>query len=174
MKTPLIFLINQVPAAVISVLLLSATTLVANAGSAVTQPAPNFTLKTLEGEELTLANLKGNVVLLNFWASWCSPCREEMPVLKKLHNRYEPDGLVLLGVNVEPDSKPALQTAAKLKVNFPVLLDQKQIVTELYQITAMPSTVIIDRAGNMRFVHRGFKPGAEKKYEAEIQNLIAE
>ena len=160
--------------AVISTILLSTTTLIASAGSAVTEPAPDFTLKTLEGEELTLAKLKGNVVLLNFWASWCSPCREEMPALKKLHKRYETDGLVLLGVNVEPDSKTALQAAARLEVNFPVLLDQKQIVTELYHITAMPSTVIIDRAGNTRLVHRGFKPGTEKKYEALIQDLLAE
>ena len=87
MKTPVATLMKLTLTAVISTILLSTTTLIASAGSAVTEPAPDFTLKTLEGEELTLAKLKGNVVLLNFWASWCSPCREEMPALKKLWNR---------------------------------------------------------------------------------------
>jgi thiol-disulfide isomerase/thioredoxin len=167
----LLYLIKPILTTVISTILLSAAIQMA---SAATKPAPDFTLKTLEGEELNLGNLKGKVVLLNFWASWCSPCREEMPLLDKLHQRYKKEGLVLLGVNIEPNSIAVRQAITRLAIQFPVLLDQQQQVTELYGITAMPTTVVIDREGNTRFLHRGYKPGHEKKYEIQIQSLLKE
>ena len=85
--------------------------------------APDFTLRSADGRNVRLDELRGQVVLVNFWATWCGPCREEMPRLDTLYQKYHKSGFVLLGVNVDDDPHTALATAAKLGVSFPVLLD---------------------------------------------------
>jgi peroxiredoxin len=138
------------------------------------QPAPDFTLKTLDGPNLRLEEYRGQVVLINFWASWCGPCRQEMPILDRLHQRYEDAGFAVLGVNVEGEVAPAKKIVDKSKVTFPVLIDAGQQVSELYDLQAMPSTVVVDRDGVVRYVHRGYKPGDEEKYVAVVKKLIRE
>lgn len=138
------------------------------------ETAPDFTLKTLEGPNLRLEEYRGQVVLVNFWASWCGPCRQEMPILDRLHQRYEDTGFAVLGVNVEGEEKPAREIVDKTKVTFPVLIDEGQLVSELYDLEAMPSTVVIDRDGLVRYVHRGYKPGDEAKYVEVVKQLIRE
>ncbi len=147
-----------------------------SAGSAasVSGPAPNFTLKSLDGKNLKLSEMRGNVVLINFWASWCGPCREEMPLLNQLHSKYQPLGFTVLGVNVEEQEKNARGFLKNFPVDFPVLLDNQNKVSKLYDVIAMPTTVVVDRDGNMRYLHRGYKPGDEKKYRNMVKQLVRE
>src|SRR5262245_29807804 len=86
-------------------------------------PAPDFTLHTMGGPNLRLAEQRGQVVMVNFWATWCGPCRQEMPHLDRLYQKYKAAGFVLLGVNIDDDARNAADVAGKLKVTFPVLLD---------------------------------------------------
>lgn len=136
--------------------------------------APDFTLKTLDGENLRLSEFRGDVVLINFWASWCGPCRQEMPVLSKLHDKYRALGFTVLGVNVEQDSGKARKLLRETPVSFPVLLDNESVVSKQYDVVAMPSTVLVDRDGNMRYLHKGYKPGLEDVYLQQIRNLVRE
>ena len=87
--------------------------------------------------------------MVNFWASWCAPCRIEMPHLNKLHDKYRAAGLKLLGVNVDEDATKAVGTASKWGVKFPVLLDADKKVSRLYDLNSMPTTVLIDRDGKV-------------------------
>jgi len=147
----------------------------ASASSVVlSEEAPDFTLKTLEGSNLRLEEYRGQVVLINFWASWCGPCRQEMPILDRLHKRYEDTGFAVLGINVEGEAEPAQKIVDKTNVTFPVLIDEGQMVSELYELEAMPSTVVVDRNGVVRYVHRGYKPGDEAKYVEVVKKLIRE
>ena len=136
--------------------------------------APDFTLKSLGGKNLKLSEMAGSVVLINFWASWCGPCREEMPLLNSLHKKYEPLGFTVLGVNVEQDVKGAEGFLENFPVNFPVLLDSDNRVSEQYKVIAMPTTVVVDRDGNMRFLHQGYKSGDEAKYRQMLKELVRE
>ncbi|MEK8032194.1 redoxin family protein [Ideonella sp. DXS29W] len=147
---------------------------VAQAAIAPSSPAPDFTLKTLEGPNLRLQEQRGKVVLLNFWATWCGPCREEMPQLNKLFEKYRPLGFTLLGVNIDEDPRNAANVATQLGVKFPVLLDTDKRISKLYQLSTMPSTVMIDRDGRVRYVNRGYKSGTELEYDQQIRALLKE
>ncbi|NQV86681.1 MAG: TlpA family protein disulfide reductase [Woeseiaceae bacterium] len=136
--------------------------------------APDFALKSSTGENLRLSEYRGDVVMLNFWATWCGPCRQEMPLLDELYKRYERVGFNLLGVNIDDDSRRAMQMIEELGVNFPVLFDSRKDVSKLYEVEAMPVTVLIDREGNVRYVHHGYKPGYEDKYLDQIRSLLRE
>src|SRR5262249_31666451 len=141
---------------------------------AVNDKAPDFTLKSLQGANLRLDEYRGKVVLINFWASWCGPCRQEMPLLDRIHQRYADAGFAVLGVNVEGTVAPAKETAEHTHVTFPVLIDENQKVSGLYNLESMPSTVVVDRDGVIRYVHHGYKPGDEAKYLEVVKQLISE
>lgn len=152
--------------------MLAATSLASSAMEG--QQAPDFALKSSSGENLRLSEFRGDVVMINFWATWCGPCRQEMPLLDELYQRYERVGFSLLGVNIDDDSRKAMNMISELGVNFPVLFDNTKEVSKLYQVDAMPVTVIVDRDGNVRHVHQGYKPGYEDKYLDEIRALLRE
>ncbi len=137
-------------------------------------PAPDFTLKSNSGTNLRLADQRGEVVMINFWASWCGPCRQEMPKLDELHQRYKRAGFKVFGINVETDTAEAESLLEKIPVNFPILYDTESVVSQLYEVDAMPTTVIIDRDGRLRYLHRGYKPGYEDTYRQQIKALIRE
>jgi len=137
-------------------------------------PAPDFTLKSRSGENIKLSEQRGDVVMINFWASWCAPCRQEMPLLEELHDRYADLGFTLLGVNVEEDSSAALGLLKEIPVTFPVLFDSRNDVSKRYNVVAMPTTVILDRDGTVRYVHKGYLPGYEDEYRKQIKELIRE
>jgi len=134
--------------------------------------APDFTLRTMGGPNMRLQEQRGRVVMVNFWATWCGPCRQEMPQLNKLYEKYRASGFVLLGVNVDDDTRNAVDVAAKLNVKFPVLLDTDKVVSHLYDLRTMPSTVLIDRDGRVRYVHPGYVGGYEDVYEQQIRELL--
>jgi thiol-disulfide isomerase/thioredoxin len=136
--------------------------------------APDFTLKSRSGENVKLSEHRGEVVMINFWASWCAPCRQEMPLLEEMYKKYSDLGFVLLGVNVEEDSSKATELLRDIPVSFPILYDNKNDVTKLYKVVAMPSTVMVDRDGNMRYLHRGYLPGYEAEYIKQIKELVRE
>lgn len=138
------------------------------------QPAPDFALKSSTGENLRLSEFRGDVVMINFWATWCGPCRQEMPLLDELYTRYERVGFNLLGVSIDDDSSRAMAMIDELGVNFPVLFDARKEVSKMYDVGAMPVTVIVDRTGNVRYVHQGYKPGYEEKYLDQVRSLLRE
>ena len=138
------------------------------------QSAPDFVLKSSAGNNLRLSEYRGDVVMINFWATWCGPCRQEMPLLDDLYRRYERVGFTLLGVNIDDDSRRAMKMIEELGVNFPVLFDDGKDVSKLYAVEAMPVTVLVDREGTVRHVHHGYKPGYEEKYLTEIRALLRE
>lgn len=137
-------------------------------------PAPALVLPARDGGKVDLASLKGEVVMINFWATWCGPCRQEMPLLAQLHTKYEPLGFTLLGVNVEPDSAAAVDWLKGVPVGFPILFDRDSAVAGRFGVEGMPSTVFVDRNGQVRYVHRGYKPGDEAKYADMIRSLVKE
>ncbi len=155
--------------------LVAASAMLASAAPlAPTTPAPDFTLRTLDGQKLRLGEQRGRVVLVNFWATWCGPCRQEMPHLNKLYEKYKSSGFVLLGVNVDDDTTQAAGVATRLGVTFPVLPDADKRVSRQYDLSAMPSTVLIDRDGKVRYLHRGYQSGYENTYDKQIRELLKE
>ncbi len=144
------------------------------AGNMEGQPAPDFALKSSTGENMRLSEYRGDVVMINFWATWCGPCRQEMPLLDELYSRYQRVGFNLLGVNIDDDSRRAMDMIEDLGVNFPVLFDARKEVSKLYDVDAMPVTVIVDRQGTVRYVHHGYKPGYEEMYLDQIRSLLRE
>jgi peroxiredoxin len=158
----------------LSALLLGTAAGVATAAAAVGSPAPDFTLRVLDGPNLRLQEQRGKVVLVNFWATWCGPCRKEMPHLNRIADKYRSSGLVMLGINVDDDVRNAAELASKLGVKFPVLLDTDKKVSKLYDLNSMPSTLVIDRNGRVRYLHRGYQDGYEDLYDKQIRDLLKE
>ncbi|HEU0203684.1 MAG TPA: TlpA disulfide reductase family protein [Burkholderiaceae bacterium] len=152
----------------------AATATLAAASIAPAQRAPDFTLRTLNGPNLRLQEQRGQVVMVNFWATWCGPCLVEMPHLNRLYEKYRSSGFVLLGVNIDEDSRQAATLANRLGLRFPVLLDAEKKVSRLYDLSTMPSTVLIDRDGRVRHIHRGYRDGYEATYEKQIRDLLKE
>jgi peroxiredoxin len=136
--------------------------------------APDFTLRSADGRNLRLGEQRGQVVLVNFWATWCGPCRVEMPHLNRLYEKYRPAGFTLLGVNVDDDAGKATGLAGKLGLKFPVLLDTDKKVSRQFDVSTMPSTWLIDRDGRVRFEHRGYRDGYEQTYDQQIRDLLKE
>ena len=160
----------------ITLSLLAFTALGMPASAAVTAQAaaPDFTLKSADGRNLRLHEQRGQVVLVNFWASWCGPCKQEMPHLNRIYDKYRASGFTLLAVNIDDDARHGAATAAKWGLKFPVLLDAEKSVTRLYDLGAMPATVLIDRDGRVRYLHRGYREGVEDSYERQVRELVKE
>ena len=139
-------------------------------------PAPAFKLSARGGKSVDLAQFKGQVVMINFWATWCGPCRQEMPLLEDIYKKYKPMGFTMLAVNVEPDSKAAEEWLGKLSkpVTFPVAFDVDSKVSKAYKVAGMPSTVFVDRKGNVRVMHKGYKAGDENFYLTQIRSMLKE
>ncbi len=156
-----------------ALLIVLTATSVASSGLA-GKAAPDFVLRSASGENLRLSEYRGDVVMINFWATWCGPCRQEMPLLDELQNRYNRVGFNLLGINIDDDSRQAMQMVKELGVSFPVLFDESKTVSELYDVKVMPTTILVDREGTVRHIHHGYKPGYEDKYLTEIRSLLRE
>ncbi len=112
-------------------------------------PAPDFTLKTPAGETMTLSALRGQAVLINFWATWCPPCRAEMPALQKMYEEYREQGFIVLAINsaFQDDPLRIAPFAAQYDLTFPILLDKTAHVSRAYQVRSLPSSYFINRSG---------------------------
>jgi len=136
--------------------------------------APNFTLKSIRGDNLKLSERRGEVIMLNFWASWCDTCKQGMPVLNDIYLRYRDEGFTLFSINIEKEPEKARKALRELQVSFPVLMDTTHEVSEKYEVDEMPSTYLIDRDGNLRYTHRGFPGGFDDVLVKEVRELMAE
>jgi len=137
--------------------------------------APDFTLDTLDGNRVTLSELRGKIVVVNIWATWCPPCRAETPALEKSYEQYKDSGVVILGVDltnqdVVSDVESFVQ---EFKLTYPILLDRDGSVGNLYQIKGLPSTFFVNRAGIIRTVVVG-GPMSETFIRSKIEALLQE
>jgi cytochrome c biogenesis protein CcmG, thiol:disulfide interchange protein DsbE len=137
--------------------------------------APLFSLETLTGDSMALADSRGEVVIVNLWASWCPPCRAEMPALERVYQANKDRGLQVLAVNTTYQDSEAAAAAfiSENNLNFPVLLDRTGDVGRLYQVRAMPSTFFVDRQGVIRKVIIG-GPMSEATIETTVEQLLRE
>ncbi|MBZ0093112.1 MAG: TlpA family protein disulfide reductase [Sulfuricellaceae bacterium] len=139
--------------------------------------APDFTASRLDGQPgkpFALKDLRGKVVYLDFWASWCPPCRASFPVLDKMYSERKGQGLEVIGVNKDQEPAEAAKFLAEYPVSFPLLADRKDTLVTLFHVKAMPSAYIIDRKGTIRFAHLGFNRDTEAQIEAEVAQLLEE
>lgn len=146
------------------------------ASTLVDQPAPDFALRSWDGGNMRLSEHYGEVVLINFWATWCGPCRQEMPLLDEIYGKYRRAGLVLFSVNLDEESnlEAAREMATTLRVSYPVLFDARKEVARAYQTGTMPLTVLVDREGVVRYVSEGYKVGYETRYTDKLRELLNE
>ncbi len=136
-------------------------------------PAPQFTLPNLEGGKVGLEDFRGKLLMLNFWASWCVPCREEMPAMELLSQKYRDHGFVILGVNLKDDKKSAVAFVKELKITFPIAFDPNGEVGLLYGAWGLPATYLIDANGIALARAWGpadwFSPGARQLIEKILE-----
>ncbi|NWF94281.1 MAG: TlpA family protein disulfide reductase [Syntrophaceae bacterium] len=119
--------------------------------------APNFSLKDLNGEKFDLKRLKGKVVFLNFWATWCRPCKEEMPSIEALYQQFKEKDFVFLTISVDYEGRESVKKfIEKKRYSFPVLLDPKCEILDLYRVKGIPATIVIDK--NMKMIGRAIGP----------------
>ncbi|MCM8764568.1 MAG: TlpA family protein disulfide reductase [Candidatus Omnitrophica bacterium] len=137
-----------------------------------TNKAPDFNLVDLQGKKISLTSLKGSVVVLNFWASWCPPCKREIPDFVQTYNKYKDRGLVIIGVAVNSDIKDVKELVKQYNITYPVAMDDDSVSKAYGPITAVPTTFIIDKGGNL--VPGGKKIGMFKEGELEkfIEQLL--
>ena len=132
---------------------------------AVGKPAPDFTLKDVDGREVALKDLRGKAVLLNFWATWCEPCRDEMPHLEALHEAFKDKGLVVIGINATESAEIARKYFAEQGYTFQSLLDPAGDAYNKYGAGGYPGTVLIDKDGIVRYAQRGFNSKVDLRAE---------
>ena len=139
-------------------------------------PAPGIALKPLAGSSApaTLAALKGSVVYVDFWASWCTPCLRSMPALRTLHGKHREQGFVVVGVNKDVNPAEAERFLRRFPVSFPLVDDTGDAVAKAFDVKTMPSGYLIDRAGVVRQVHRGFTAETEATLSRDIEALLKE
>jgi cytochrome c biogenesis protein CcmG, thiol:disulfide interchange protein DsbE len=123
---------------------------------------------------LDLTSLGGRVVYLDFWASWCGPCRQSFPWMETLKSTYGAQGLEIITVNLDGDRADADKFLKQFHPTFDVRFDPKGELAEFYKVQGMPSSVLIDRHGVTRFTHVGFRPVDGPVYEAQVRQLLAE
>jgi peroxiredoxin len=135
--------------------------------------APNFTLQTINGEEVKLDDLRGEAVMVNYWVTWCIPCLEEMPILEKLHREYQEQGFTLLSVNgiAQDDMNTVMSTLDEFNVTFPVALDEGDAVYNEFQVRFMPTTFFIDKQGVIQHIQLGST--SEEGFRTQIEELLS-
>lgn len=133
----------------------------ARASAKLGQAAADFTLSDINRGQLRLGELRGKVVVIDFFASWCDPCKRELPELEKLHRELSPSGVTFLGINIDREAANASDMVKRFGLTFRVLLDPEGKVAELYDPPKMPSSYVVDKAGLLRFMNAGFDGAAD-------------
>jgi thiol-disulfide isomerase/thioredoxin len=134
-------------------------------------PAPPFSLKDLKGNTVDLSSFEGKVVFLDFWAPWCTPCKEELPALEGLYRIYNREGLEIIAVAVDSSEQSVSRFLQRIAVSYQVVLDNR-VVSEAYRCSHMPTGYIIGREGILRYIHKGFGKDSLHIYEKEIVELL--
>ena len=137
--------------------------------------APDFTLDLLDGGTITLSELRGKAVLVNFWTSWCPPCRLEMPAIEKTYRSYKDIGFVVIGLNLtaQDSEQAAADFAKEIGLTFPIALDRDNAIGNLYRVNALPTSYFIDRNGVIRSVVVG-GPMSEALIQSKVEELLRE
>jgi thiol-disulfide isomerase/thioredoxin len=131
---------------------------------------PDFSLEALGGGEVTLSDHRGDVVLINFWATWCAPCRAEIPAIEAVHQARQNDGFVVLGVNYQESRDVVEPFARELAISYPVLLDESGRVMETYRAIGLPMSILVDREGIIQVRHAGVL--TESQLESYLDDLL--
>ena len=132
----------------------------------------DFTLQDLEGKPISLSDYKGKVVFIDFWATWCPPCRLSIPYVEKLYEQYKDnEDFVVLGINLEESKEDITKFMKKQKMNYPVLLSDKKVISN-YKIASIPRFFLIDRNGEIYNKYVGFAPGVEELWQKDIEKLL--
>jgi len=151
--------------------------LLAQCGKEKTSPAglaSDFTLKTLDGQEITLSRLKGKVVLLDFWATWCGPCRESIPHLIQLYKNYRENGLELIGMDVDKGDVETVRKFVKsMDIPYPIIVAPEDVVRS-YRVNGIPTTILIDKEGNVRERIAGFSDSIAQELTRKVAELTSE
>ncbi|VAW56230.1 hypothetical protein MNBD_GAMMA07-182 [hydrothermal vent metagenome] len=134
--------------------------------------APNFTLKSNSGKNIKLSELRGQVVILNFWASWCGPCLQQFPIINKLYDKNKNKSFQLLSINLDPDKNTAISLIAKRDITHPVLFDASNQVSRLYGAETLPALFIVDRDGHLRYSLNENKIKQQNIMQQVIEGLL--
>jgi peroxiredoxin len=137
--------------------------------------APDFILKTFEGNTVRLSEFRGQkVVLINFWATWCPPCRLEMPTMQQIYSEYKAKGFEILAVNIEPNAQQAINDFVKeLRLTFPILLDSDMKVTRKFRVIGLPVSILIDRQGIIRAKEVGYHDWTNRASRKQVESLLS-
>ena len=143
---------------------------------AVGAPAPEYSAVTLAGDSITLASMRGDVVLLNMWATWCHPCREEIPALQRLHESLADSGLRVVGVSVDAggEAERVAAFAREFGVTYAIWLDPDERVAETFYTIGVPTTLLIDRSGTVRWRHTGPVKDTDPALRRALRDVLAE
>ena len=134
--------------------------------------APDFTLSDIEGRKLALSDYKGKIVLLNFWATWCTPCRAEIPHFVEMQNKYGPQGFQVIGISMDDSAKPVHEFYQQYKLNYPVAVGDDQLANRFGGILGLPVNFLIDRQGRIHSKHLGETDVAV--FDQEVAALLAQ
>jgi peroxiredoxin len=132
----------------------------------------DFTLVSLDGVEYTLSSLKGQVVIIDFWATWCPPCRNSIPTFVKLYNKYSERGFTILGIGLD-DQQALIDFKDQMNIPYPILVGSNDLA-KAYGVTGIPKTIFIDKKGSIRKTQVGFAPELESRFDALIDSLLSE
>lgn len=142
----------------------------------VEQEAPAFTLGGMAnvkpGQKISLSDYHGKVVYLDFWASWCGPCRKSLPALNDIRNKYASRGFEVIAINVDENPDDGLKFLREYSVSYPIAYDPKGAVPAAYQVKGMPYAFLIDRKGIVRHIHEGYRDGDQNKIETKVKALL--
>ncbi len=134
--------------------------------------APDFTLRDVNGRTVSLSSLKGKVILLNFWATWCPPCKAEMPSMNKLYNEIKSRGFEVVAVSTDNALSPVKEFLAKSRIDFTVVHDEQRMVSKLYKVFSMPTTFLIDRNGTIVEKFYGEYDWTDREVRKQIEKLL--
>jgi thiol-disulfide isomerase/thioredoxin len=140
----------------------------------VNSKAPDFAAKDIKEDTIKLSDFKNKVVIIDFWASWCVPCKKSMPYLIELYNNNLPDSLIVIGVNVDTDREKikAFQNSINAEIPFPVIFDKDSKLPPLYNVEGMPTTVVINKEGIIKFKEIGFNSDLKEKLDKTVKELL--
>lgn len=169
-----LFSLQPNPSIIKTVAITFLTLLLVSANAEAAKKAPAFKLQGMDGQSLSLDQLKGEVVYLDFWATWCPPCRKSFPWMEQMHKRYKDLGLKIVAVSLDGKRGVITKFLKENPVSFTILQDPNGKIADAYKLKGMPSSYIIDRRGNIRVTHAGFREKDKAKLEASFKELLAE